>query len=106
MSLVELQDKMLFAAIWSELKEGGYNSTDFEPFVALEKVKNQGVDAYKGVLITSYKVLENGKAITKAKVGNECYKPLSSFKESGDERIFISNDLNEICSKFLERWKY
>ena len=106
MELQELQDKMLFAAIWSERRQGGFNSTDFEPFVALKKVNNQGVDAYEGVLLTEYKVLVNKKPTTKVKVGNKCYKPLSSFKKSGDDRLFISNDLAEICDKFLERWQF
>jgi len=104
MTISELQENMLFAAIWNERKHGGFNSTDFFPFVALKKIRNQGVDSYEGVLLTEYKILVNNKSVTKVKVGNKYYKPLSSFKNSVDNRIFISNDLDEICSKFLERF--
>jgi hypothetical protein len=102
MELIELKQKMLFAAIWKERKEGGYNSYDFEPFVALKKVNNQGVDAYEGYNLTEWKCTKDMK--TKVRVGNFCYKPLTFFKHSGDDRIIISNDLDEICEIFLERW--
>jgi len=102
MTLQELQNTMLFAAIWSERKEGGYNSYDFEPFVALKKVNNQGVESYEGFTLTEYKCLKEKK--TKVKVGNMCRKPLTYFKYSGDDRLFISNDLTEICNMFAERW--
>ena len=96
-----LQKELLFACIWKERKEGGYNSVDFEPFVAMEKVNNQGVEAYKGYSLKEKRISETE---IKVVVGNEVYKPLSSFSASGDERIFVSNDLTEICDIFLQRW--
>jgi hypothetical protein len=98
-----LQKEMLFACIWKEREEGGYNSVDFEPFVAMEKVNNQGVDAYKGYSLKEKRTSETEMTVV---AGNEVYKPLSSFSDSGDERIFVSNDLTEICNKFLERWGF
>lgn len=95
-----LQKEMLFACIWKEREEGGYNSVDFEPFVALKKVNNQGFLAYEGYNLKEKRISETQMEVV---VGDQCYKPLSSFSNSGDERIFVSNNLTEICDKFLER---
>ncbi len=108
-----LKQNMLFACIWTERLEGGFNSFDYRPFVALKEVNNQGVTAYEGKYIDYCKKLDaNGWAIKNTDgsfkkqlviADVDVYKPLSSFKESGHNRIFVSIDLDEICNLFLEK---
>lgn len=111
----QLKQKMLFACIWSEKPQGGFNSFDYRPFVALRKVVNQGIDAYEGKYIDACKKIganeramtnEDGTFVMQITVDEgEVYKPLPFFKEDGEHRIFISNDLDEIAEMYLERWK-
>lgn len=100
----EIRSKCLFACIWSERPEGGYNSTDFEPFIALKKINNQGVDAYEGINLREGWQGEypNGKLVVN--VSSKCYKPLSFF-ESDSGRLSVFKDPDEVIPIFLNRWK-
>ena len=60
----QAKQKMLFACIWRERPQGGFNSFDFHPFVALRKVNNQGVIAYEGMIIYQCKKMgDDGYAL-------------------------------------------
>lgn len=109
----QLKREMLFACDWEKQSNGEY-SMGFElPFIAIRKVNNQGFDAYIGVYIDACKKMgEDGYALKNSDgtfqrqitLGNEAYKPLVVF-EQADDRMFVSNDLDEIVERFLERWQ-
>lgn len=111
----KLKAEMLFACIWKERPQGGYNSFDYRPFIALRKVVNQGVDAYEGKYIDACKKIgtdnyaiknEDGTFVMQITVvEGECYKPLPFFEQDGKDRIIVSNDLDEIAQMYLVRWK-
>lgn len=111
----KLKTEMLFACIWKERPQGGYNSFDYRPFVALRKVVNQGVDAYEGKYIDACKKKGTDERAIKNEDGtflmqitvveSEVYKPLPFFEEDGKDRIIVSNDLDEIAQIYLNRWK-
>lgn len=110
-----LSDSMMFACIWDERPQGGYNSFDFNPFVAVKKVNNQGIEAYEGYYIDVVKKKgDNGFADLnddntfkwQVTISEELtYKPLSFFIEDGEDRITVSNSLNEICEMYLKRFE-
>ena len=109
----QLKREMLFACDWEKQPSDEY-SMGFElPFIATRKVNNHGFDAYIGVYLTASKKMgEDGCAIKNTDgtfqrqitLGNEAYKPLVVF-EAADDRIFVSNDLDEISERFLRRWQ-
>jgi hypothetical protein len=101
-SLKELQDKMLFACIWSEKEKGGYNRFDALPFIALNKITDKET-YYQGVYL---KIKRDKRGIGKVYFDEKLVdKPLNQFNSDGDDRIFISNDINEICNLFLKRYE-
>ncbi len=109
-----LKHTMLFACIWTERPEGGYNSTDCRPFVAIDKGINKGVKFYEGHYIDARKKFdEGGKALKDPEDNFQrqitidsglTYKPVTSFEASGHDRIYVTNDLDEICRLYLARF--
>jgi len=93
---------MLFACIFTERKEGGYNSYDFRPFVALKKVNNQGIVTYLGCYLKEDKIGEPNDWRWVVKIGNKVSKPIS-FMDT--DRIFVSNNLSEIIELYLDRFR-
>lgn len=99
----EIRKNCLFAVIWQERKQGGYNNTDFEPFVALKKVNNQGVDAYEGITLgTTMDIIGDGKRIRRVQVSGRSYTPLSFLEDA--ERMIVVKDPNDILQEYLNRW--
>lgn len=111
----QLKSNMLFACIWEERPQGGYNRFDYRPFIALKKVENQGVIAYEGHYIDvckkkgsdGYAILNKDRTFQRQITidESEVYKPLAFFNEDGDERIIVSSDLDEICELYLKRFQ-
>jgi hypothetical protein len=100
----EIRSKALFAVIWSERKQGGYNNYDFEPFVALKKVINQGVHAYEGIRLgTSIDDLGGGKRVRRVNVSGRSYTPISFLEDA--ERMTVVKDPNDILQEYLNRWE-
>lgn len=104
MTYEELKSVCLFACIWSERKEGGYNNYDFYPFIAIKKVNNQGIEAYEGITIREAWEgdFENKKRVVQ--VEGKCYMALSFFGND-ETRLTIVSNPDEIIPIFLSRWK-
>lgn len=96
----------LFAAIWGEKESGGYNSSDFHPFIALKKVVNEGIEAYEGISLgTSMDKIKRGRLPERrVNVHSRVYFPTSQIAPDAD-RITIVKDPNDIIDSFLKRWE-
>lgn len=99
----EIRKSCLFAVMWHERKQGGYNNTDFEPFVALKKVNNQGIEAYEGIKLgTTMDDIGNGSKIRRVQISSRCYVPLRFLEDT--ERMIVVKDPNDILQDYLNRW--
>jgi hypothetical protein len=103
----EMRDKCLFAILWSERPEGGYNMSDFYPFVAMKKVINQGIEAYEGIsLCDAMDVYKDpdGKESRVRKVGvhGRTYLPVICMDQT--DRMTVVSNPDEILQPFLNRW--
>jgi hypothetical protein len=105
-SYEDMRAKCLFAVIWSEKEEGGYNQSDFHPFVALEKVINQGVEAYEGISLgTSMDKIKKGKLPERRiNVHGRTYYPAAALGHE-NKRLTVVKDPDELIEPFLNRWK-
>lgn len=105
-SYEDMRSKCLFAVMWKEKEGGGYNMTDFHPFVAMEKIMNQGVEAYEGISLgTSMDKIKKGKLPERrVNVSSRTYYPAKALGEHND-RMIIVKDPNELLEPFLNRWK-
>ena len=102
-----IRDHCLFAVIWSERPQGGYNQSDFEPFIAMNKVENQGVQAYEGIhLGTTWNEYLDGTKIIRIRkvcVAARSYIPMSFLADT--VRMTVVKNPDEILQLFLDRWK-
>lgn len=107
MSYREMRDGCLFAVIWSERKQGGYNSHDFFPFVAMKKIVNEGVEAYDGISLgMTYDVHGEGKDAVryrKVQVHSRTYYPVKNLGLEHERMTVVANP-DEILETFLKRW--
>lgn len=105
-SYEEMKANCLFAVIWQEKEEGGYNEGDFNPFVAIKKVINQGVEAYEGISLgTSMDKIKKGKLPERrVNVHSRTYYPVSALGHE-NKRIVVVKDPDELIEPFLNRWK-
>lgn|ERR1700733_7952717 len=107
MTYEEMRDNCLFAVIWSERPKGGYNQSDFYPFVAMKKVLNQGVEAYEGILLDAAfdEYEKDGVKYRVRKVGvhARAYMPLSFLADT--DRITVFSNPDELLEPFLKRWQ-
>jgi hypothetical protein len=106
MSYSFMRDNCLFAIIWGERPQGGYNASDWHPFVAMKKVFNQGVEAYEGISLGStfdvYKEGDDEKRVRKVGVHSRTYLPISCMSDT--DRMTVVANPDEILQPFLNRW--
>lgn len=104
---LHMRENCLFAVIWAERKEGGYNAYDFWPFVAMKKVINQGVEAYEGISLgvawDEYKNDDQIQRVRKVGVQSRTYTPVLALSDT--DRMTVVSSPDDILETFLTRWK-
>ena len=100
MTIEKLLDQdILFMAYYKPRKDGSYFANDYHPFIALNKIINQGVIAYTGYTLDKRRIspINRNRELF---VEGRCYMPSECLNKKLD-RLIITKNIEEIKELFF-----